>query len=215
MLATVDQGLARRLAADLGMALPAPLPRALKRPPKPEVERSPALSLFARPGDGSIRTRRIAILVADGIDGVAAAALHQALTEEGAVPRYVGARLGTVRPLEGEELEVDATFETMPSVLFDAVAVPGGKPAVDLLGNTGMALEFIKDQYRHAKPILALAEGADLVENAGVPARLPNGEADPGLLIGRQASAADLLPAFVKSIAAHRHFQRASDPPLV
>ena len=32
----------------------------------PEVTASPALSLFARPGDGSIRTRRVAILVADG-----------------------------------------------------------------------------------------------------------------------------------------------------
>ncbi len=215
MLANVDQGLARQLAADLGMEVPAPLPRALKRPPKPEVERSPALSLFARPGDGSIRTRRIAILVADGVDGAAAVALHEALTEQGAVPRYLAARLGTVRSADGDALEVDATFETMPSVLFDALAVPGGRPAVELLGNVGMALEFIKDQYRHAKPILALNEGADLIENAGVPARLPNGKEDPGLLIGRLASAADLLPAFVKSIAAHRHFQRASDPPLV
>ena len=38
----------------------------------PEVTTSPALSLFARPGDGSIRARRVAILVADGCDGSAA-----------------------------------------------------------------------------------------------------------------------------------------------
>ncbi len=182
---------------------------------KPEVERSPALSLFARPGDGNIRTRRIAILVADGVDGEAATALHEALTEQGAVPRYVGARLGAVKTAGGETLEVEVTLETMPSVLFDALAVPGGKVAVQTLGNAGMALEFIKDQYRHAKPILALNEGADLVENAGVPARLPSGEDDPGLLVGRQAPVGDLLPAFIKSIAAHRHFQRWSDPPLV
>ena len=34
-------------------------------------------------------------------------------------------------------------------------------------------LEFIKDQYRHAKPILALGTGADLLESAGVPSALP------------------------------------------
>jgi len=214
-LANVDRGLAETLARDLGMEMPAPMPKALKRPIKPEVDRSPALSLFARPGDGNIRTRRVAILVADGVDGEAATALHEALAAEGAVPRYVGARLGAVRTAGGEKLEVEVTLETMPSVLFDALAVPGGKVAVQTLGNVGMALEFIKDQYRHAKPILALNEGADLVENAGVPARLPTGAEDPGLLLGRQASADDLLPTFIKSIAAHRHFQRWSDPPLV
>jgi catalase len=214
-LANVDRTLAETLARDLGMEMPEPLPRALKRPPKPEVERSPALSLFARPGDGSIRTRRVAILVADGVDGAAATALHEALAGEGAVPRFVAPRLGAVRMAEGDALEADATLETMPSVLFDAVAVPGGKAAVDRLGNVGLAAEFIKDQYRHAKPILALNEGADLVENAGVPARLPSGDEDPGLLIGRQASAGDLLPTFIERIAAHRHFQRWADPPLV
>ncbi|HVZ36021.1 MAG TPA: catalase, partial [Polyangiaceae bacterium] len=63
MLANVDTGLAETLARDLGMSLPKPLPRALKRPPEPEVTESPALSLFALPGNGSIATRRIAILV--------------------------------------------------------------------------------------------------------------------------------------------------------
>jgi catalase len=215
MLANVDRALAETLARVLGMEMPRPLPKATKRPVTPEVERSPALSLFARPGDGSIRTRRIAILIADGVDGAAATQLHEALAAEGAVPRYVGARLGAVQTAGGDTLEAEVTLETMPSVLFDAVAVPGGKVAVQTLGNVGMALEFIKDQYRHAKPILGLNEGADLVENAGVLARLPSGQEDPGLLLKRQAAAVDVVPSFIKSIAAHRHFQRWTDPPLV
>ncbi len=214
-LANVDRGLAEALARDLGLEMPDPMPRAMKRPAPPEVERSPALSLFARPGDGGIRTRRIAILVADGVDGAAATQLHEALVSEGAVPRYVGARLGAVRTAGGETLPAEVTFETMPSVLFDALAVPGGKEAVESLGNVGLALEFIKDQYRHAKPILALNEGADLVENAGVPARLPSGAEDPGLILARQAAAVDVTGRFIQAIAGHRHFQRWADPPLV
>ncbi|HEY5959239.1 MAG TPA: catalase, partial [Polyangiaceae bacterium] len=174
MLANVDAQLVKTLARELGMReVPKPLPRVLRNVPAPEVEVSPALSLFSLPGDGSIRTRRIAILVADGVDGEAAQMLHTGLAEQGAVPRYIGARLGTIETEEGDTIEVDATLETMPSVLFDAVAVPGGKVAITTLGNIGHALEFIKDQYRHAKPILALKEGADLVENAGAPAFLP------------------------------------------
>ena len=52
------------------------MPRALPRPAKPEVTLSPSLSLLARPGDGSIAGRRVAILMADGVDGAAARALH-------------------------------------------------------------------------------------------------------------------------------------------
>jgi catalase len=103
----------------------------------------------------------------------------------------------------------------MPSVLFDALIIPGGKSAVTVLGNLGQAAEFIKDQYRHCKPILALGAGADLLENAGVPATLPSGAEDPGILIGRHESASKALPAFVKALARHRHFERAMDPPEV
>ena len=39
------------------------------RPPRPEVKRSPALSLTFRPGDGSIRGRKVAILIAPGVEG--------------------------------------------------------------------------------------------------------------------------------------------------
>jgi catalase len=215
MLANVDIQLAKTLARELGMEMPKPLPRLLKSVTKPEVEVSPALSLFALPGDGSIRTRRVAILVADGVDGAAARTLHEGLTAQGAVPRFVGVRLGSIATEDGDELEVEVTLETMPSVLFDAVAVLGGKTAVQALGNTGHAAEFIKDQYRHAKPILALGAGADLVENAGVPSVLASGAPDPGMLVGRHASAAKALPDFVKAIARHRHHEREVDPPPV
>ena len=214
-LANVDNDLAQRVAEGLGIPVPPALPLALKRPPKPEIARSPALSLFARPGDRGVRTRRIAIFVADGIDGAAAQTLHAGLLKQGAVPRYVGVRLGTVTAADGIALEVDATFENMPSVLFDAAAIPGGKKAITTLGGVGQAMEFLKDQYRHAKTILALAEAADLLQKAGIPATLPSGAPDPGLLVARQDSAETALPKFVQAVALHRHHARDTDPPLV
>ena len=60
-LMNVDTDFAAKVAQGLGIDLPEPLPRVLQTPPTPpEVTRSEGLSLFARPGDGSIRTRRIA-----------------------------------------------------------------------------------------------------------------------------------------------------------
>ncbi len=214
MLSNVDLGLAKALATELGMPLPKPLPKAIK-PAAPEVTVSPALSLFARPGNGSIATRRIAILIADGVDGEAARALHEGLAAEGAVPRFVGVRLGTVETAQGDGLEAEVTLETMPSVLFDAVAVPGGDGAVAALENVGHALELIKDQYRHAKPILALGEGTKLLEKAGASLKLRSGQPDPGILVAPAGRAREALPSFVKAIARHRHHEREMDPPAV
>jgi hypothetical protein len=58
-LMNVAAELAETVAAGLGIRdMPAPMPKVLKRDVKPEVSVSPTLSLFARPGDGSNRTRR-------------------------------------------------------------------------------------------------------------------------------------------------------------
>ena len=214
-LANVDAELASTLARQLGMAMPSPMPRAMPTPPQPEVATSPALSLFALPGDGSIATRKIAVFVADGIDGSASTALHAKLTGLGAVPRYIGAQLGAVTAAGGETIDVECSFETMPSVLFDAVAVADGPAAAQSLAAIGQALEFLKDQYRHAKPMLVLGAAADLLVKAGIPSALPSGAADPGIVTGPDATGADASAAFVAAIGRHRHFERATDPPLV
>jgi catalase len=82
------------------------------------------------------------------------------------------------------------------------------------LSADGRVLEFVKDQYRHCKPILAIGEGAELLQRAGIPQSLASGDADPGLLIVA-ADAADPSQAFIAAIARHRHFERETDPPRV
>ena len=99
-------------------------------------------------------------------------------------------------------------MEAMPSVLFDALVLPGG-PAAKGLAAFGQALEYVRDQYRHCKPIGVLGTNTALLEAAGIPLALENGERDPGLL-------ANVSPeAFAKAVAAHRYFQRESDRPRV
>jgi catalase len=215
MLANVAEDLAASVAQGLGMPVPAALPKVMKKPTAPEVQTSSALSLFAHPGDGSIRTRRIAILVADGVAGTDAKALHERLAAKGAVPRFVAARLGSVQSAEGDPIEVEATLEAVPAVLYDALIIPGGREAIKTLGKQGHAAEFVKEQYRHCKPILALGAGQDLVENAGVPLTLSTGDPDPGMLRFPDDHVEEALAQFVEAIAKHRHFAREMEPPPV
>jgi catalase len=216
-LRNVDEGLAQAVAQGLGIAeLPDALPKVISRDPKPEVTTSAALSLFARPGDTGIRTRRIAILVADGVDATAATALHKGLVDQGAVPRFVGITLGQAETDGAEPIEVEVSMEAAPSVLWDGMIVPGGDAATEMLSQSGHAIEFIKDQYRHCKPILLLGTAAPkLLDAARVPATLPNGGADPGLLRMETGNPDAALQKFVEVLTRHRVFVRETDPPLV
>ena len=210
MIANASTELAQAVADGLGIAMPAPQARVLETPTAPEVTSSSALSLLARPGDGSIRGRRVALLVADGVDGESLRAVHAALAAEGAAPRFIGARLGKVTPATGAPIHVEVTFETAPSVVWDAAVVPSGGAA---LASTGQAIDFVKDQYRHCKAMLVLGDGSGLVSEARLPDTLPDGSADPGLV--RAGPGADGSTAFISAMAQPRVFARETDPPRV
>jgi catalase len=214
-LLNVSKKLASDLARDLGIELPQAMPRAMKTAPKPEIDASPALSLKALPGNGSIATRKIAIVLADGVEADSITDLIEELNGAGAVTRLLGSRLGTVRSEDGEPLEIDATLENSPAVLFDALVLPGGSEAVDALCLDGRTLEFVKDQYRHCKTILALGNSSKILTQAGIPLTLPSGDSDPGLLIEGQHGSETNARSFIAAIGLHRHVERDRDPPLV
>jgi catalase len=215
-LRNVAEELAEAVAEGLGMeTLPDPLPKALPRSPRPEVAKSAALSLFARPGNQSIKTRRIAILVADGVDGEAASKIHEALTAQGAVPRFVGISLGRVESVNGDPLEVEISMEAAPAAVWDAMIVPNGEAAVEALSKSGHALEFLKDQYRHCKPMLLIGESAALLGEVDISATLPSGKPDPGLLQFSAGEVGAAVNALATALAAHRAFERETDPPIV
>ncbi|MET3394525.1 catalase [Variovorax sp. 1140] len=205
--------LAQRLAQDLGMELPAPLPKALETPATPEVDQSPALSLMARPGEGGIRTRKVAVLVANGVEGASLGKVVSSLVAAGAVPRLVGARLGTCIGAAGERFAVDATLENSPGFLFDALVLPDGAAAVEALDADAHTLEFLRDQYWHCKTILALGASDALVAQAQIPMTLPDGAEDPGLILADAVDAGEAIEAFIAAMGQHRHFGRENDPP--
>jgi catalase len=214
-LRNASEDLARKVAEGLGMdPMPAPLARALARPERAEVTQSPALSLMARPGDGSPKGRKVAILVAPGVVAGSVLALQQALLAQGALGRLVGPRIGPVASDEGDMLDADASLENEPGFLFDALVLPDGEAAVAALAKDGHTMEFIKDQYRHGKSILVLGASKTLMDKAGVPAELPDGRPDPGLMFV-DGSAGAALDAFVKAVGGPRHAERETDPPRV
>jgi len=214
LLANVDATLVARVAQGLGLEVPEPLPLATDAP-IPTYPPSPALSLLSRPGQAGIKGRRVAVLVASGVDDKAVKKQYASLLEDGAVPRLVGNMLGKVTAVDGDPIDVEISVEAGPSVMYDAVIVPDGAPAVDTLARNALVLEFLREQYRHGKPILAFGSGSDLLTRAMIPQKLPDGSADPGLVLGDPANADVALAAFKTALAGHRVFARETDPPSI
>ncbi len=210
-LRNASEDLARQVADGLGMAvMPEPMPRALVRPDTPETTHSPALSLTARPGDGSIKGRKVAMLIAPGVEGSALLELHAALFAAGAVPRFIGPHIGPVKTADGHEIDADASMENAPGFLFDALVLPGGDEGVAALMKDAHTMDFIKDQYRHCKTIFALGASTELLEKADVSTTLASGVDDPGLIPSSDGAATD-VDSFIAAIGQHRHFVRETE----
>jgi catalase len=219
MLRNASEALAAKVAAGLGMTpLPEPLPLALPDVATPEVTQSPSLSLLARPGDGTLRGRKIALLVAPGIDGASISAVQAALVEHGAVARLVGPRIGPLTTADGDTLDADASLENEPGFLFDALVLPDGGEGVAALAQDGHTMEFIKDQFRHCKTILAIGASRTLMVEAGLPdstdkkSRTSGGE---GVVFADAATLTAAIVEFIAGVAHHRHFGREVDPPML
>jgi len=216
-LAHVDLKLATRVAAPLGIKPPDPKAAAgrlgfREHRITSKVEEDPALRMVGRPG-GSARTRKVAILVADGVEAAALKRLQQDLLDAGAQCKLVAPHLGTVSTSSGRQLAVDHTFTNMPSVMFDAVLIPGGSESAATLGAMGEAVHFVLEAYKHCKTICALNDGAQLLSTLGFSlGKDPEAvsEPTPGVIIAdaRKVTDGQVSQDLLAAIAQHRHWDR-------
>ncbi|SHN22671.1 catalase [Pseudomonas asturiensis] len=194
ILANIDLELASRVAANLGLHAPTQGTVAAR---KTSLKESPALSqdnLLS----GDIVSRKVAILVANGVDGKAVESMKAALEKKGAHAKVLGPTSAPVKTADGKDLPVDASAEGLPSVAFDAVFVPGGAKSVEALSTDGVALHFILEAYKHLKAISLSAEAKELL-------KLLRLEEDAGLLCVSDSAS---FEAFFDAMAQHRVWAR-------
>ena len=195
ILANIDLKLAAAVAANLG--LPAPKAGTVQVKGS-KLAQSPALSQMNHPGDVGIKGRKIAVLVADGVDGASVDQQVKALEAHSARIMVLGPTSAPVKTAQGKPLPVDASMEGMPSIMFDGIVVPAGKASLDALGASGLAKHFLLEGYKHLKAIALAKEGKALLDSLGL-------KEDKGLLLGDDQKTVD---AFVKAVEGHRVWER-------
>ncbi|MDL2343442.1 catalase [Deinococcus sp. MIMF12] len=200
----IDHSLAVRVAEGIGVEPPT-------EDASPAVTgRVPEVGVEARKRTDSIRTRKVAVLAADGVDDAGLSAVRQALTDAGATVEVISR---FQKPLQGEggEVKVDKSFMTTASVMYDAVFVPGGPASIDALKGQGDALHFLNESFKHGKAIGAAGEGVALLraaDLAGVDLSGPQGQPDLGVVTSDGAELVNLTQGFIAAVAQHRFWNR-------
>jgi catalase len=93
-------------------------------------------------------------------------------------------------------------------VLFDGLILPDGAAGVKILGGHVEVMDFISNQFRHGKTLLAIGASKVLLERAGVSESLASGEPDPGILVAAAAQAERAAADFIAALGRHRHPER-------
>lgn len=200
-LACISHDLAAAVAANLGIALTEEqLSRELPGPVHGLERGDPSLSLYAE-GAQVIKSRRVSLLVADGVSGACVESVKKSLAAEGVHTVVLASRMGAVTTMEGGTLMIDGTLEGNPSVLTDAVIVPDGARSVAALIEDGNAKYHLCQAYKHLKVIGLPGEAHTMLRASG----LPDGSGDAGLVTG---SLAEVVPAFIAGMKQHRIWSR-------
>jgi catalase len=137
--------------------------------------------------------------------------VQAALLAAGAKVHLIAPRLGQVKPSNGEPIDASGTLENSAPVLFDGLVLPDGSGGVDVLGAHIEVMDFISNQYRHGKTILALKASKVLIERSGVSVTLVSGGADPGIVMGAEVNVDVLVAAFIAALGRHRHPEREAN----
>lgn len=203
LLTRIDPDLASGVARNLGIELTKEqLSRELPKPVN-GITSDPALSLYAR-GNQVLRSRIVALLIADGVSGKSVEAICAALQKEGAHPQFCAPRMGMIKTAEGKKIQAEGTFQTHPSVLVDAVIVPDGDESVQMLMRDGLALHYLRQAFKHLKVIGLHGKAANMRKAAGLENRQDEGVVTSG-------KAQDLMQAFLKGMSKHRIWARESE----
>jgi catalase len=223
VISLVDTGLASQVAYKLGLNVPTPekpINKSIPADGNPEdfesvignntLDKSAALSMVGTVKD-TIKTRKVAILVADGVNDDSVINVQDLLLEEGAVVDIIAPRLGTITGANDTLIPVKYSLFTTASVLYDAVYVPGGVNSVATLASDPDAVHFLNETYRHCKPIAADEDARQALEATYFYKKLPVDYSEEtgledGVVIHSQP--AELARQFINIIALHRFWER-------
>lgn len=189
MFVNVDLELARAIACKIGAISPTSGGSTI-------TKASPALS--QENTIKTARTRKVAVIIAEGFDYNQVDMVIKALQAEGVQAAIISDKLGMITSFDGNQMEATKSFITDSSVVFDAVYINGGKNADPYF--VMQACMFVKEAFIHYKPIAGTNEGKAWIEDWKMGNSL-------GVFLGCEGNN-KFIGQFIQGIANHRFWER-------
>ncbi|WP_293952750.1 MULTISPECIES: catalase [unclassified Sphingobacterium] len=223
ILSLVDKSLAGEVAAALGLEvqekLETPINKSLPADANPsdyepievkvKLKKSAALSMENTVKD-TIASRKIAVLAADGVDASSLKIVTDAIQSEGGIVHIISPKLGQITGSDNKPIQVEESFLTAASVLYDGIYVPGGEASVNKLQSNPDAIHFLNEGFKHCKAIAADSEARPVLDATYFLSNAPEFDGgsplDAGLII--EGDAKSLADKFIKAIGRHRFWER-------
>jgi catalase len=214
-LARIDSSLAEKVALGIGVKVPSDVSLAeplAANQGKKSVALSPSLRTLEREDNVVLlKGRKLAILVEDGFDGNTVSDVQKAMEKEGIICEVVSKNYGMRKAVKGSDAKTDKNHITTASLMYDAVFVPGGAESVEKMKMMGDVLHFIREAYKHGKPIAATGEAVSLLEACQLPEQqlFDTLAVDKGVISSREgAKAAALVTELKNAMLQHRFWER-------
>jgi catalase len=163
-LRNVDEDLARRVAAGIGIDVPK---KAEAQRKVIDLEPSPALSI-QKNMKKTLEGRKVGILYTDGSDGAEIKAVQKAIEKDGGTIFLVAPKVGGAKLKGGAMLKAHGQLAGSPSQLFDAVAIIISEEGCEALLGEAAAVQFVMDAFGHLKAIGSGTTAGPLLKKAGV-----------------------------------------------
>jgi len=216
LLSQISKDLCRQVALKLGITIPKTPQKPMNfgvgadaeanefEPTKPilTLEKSAALSM-QNTLKNSIQARKVAFLIADGVEEESLNKMQQTLLQYGATVKFIATKLGAILTNNGSQIMADGNFLTDASVLYDAVYIPSGKKSIITLIEEPDVIQFINEAFKHCKAIAIDGDAIAIIEYTSLHSYIANKKySDSGLLINKPTE------EFVNAIMAHRVWER-------
>ncbi|WCP14937.1 Catalase C [Sphingobium sp. AntQ-1] len=163
-LRNVDEDLAKRVAAGLGIALPKSA-KAAKEPV--DMAPSDALSIHKNM-KAMLEGRTVGILIADGTDAKQLDAVIANVEKAKGKPMVVAPKVGGAKLSDGSQRKADGQLAGSPSQMFDAIAIILSAEGCTALMREAAAVEFAMNAFSHLKAIGTSEAAQPLLDKAGI-----------------------------------------------
>ena len=194
MFANVDQGLATKMATNIGV-----------NPPQgthvSSSQSSPVLSMQNQPY--SEYTQKVAVLIGNGFPDEEVKAVLDLFDQKKVFYELVSENLGTVTGARGTQLEVNKTFIITYPVLYDSIYAVGGQ-ANDQSKFDKKLVHFVNEAYKFYKPIGVATSADHCIQRMGNLA---------GVVFAKDN--ANFSNDFLSAIATQRFWERTQDMPNI